>query len=119
MLIKSPTIDPDRIKPLHDYVYVRRCLSAPGVKCEVKNGKKEYSQGGIGVSDYEGDSTTWGTILRVGPKCTGLTEDHVGWRAMCAPDGIGWSGGIHRIQAEEFFVKEPEIIMITAPPKGM
>lgn len=117
MLILSPSIESERIVPLHNWVYVRRCLTSPGTTAVVENGRIEYNKGGVAVSDYEGDSTTWATILRVGPECGGLTSEHVGHRAMCAADGFGWSDGIRRIQGEEFFVREDEIIMITEPHK--
>ena len=118
MLILSPSIESTRIQPLHDYVYVRRCLTAPGTTATVRNGRIEYDKDGIAVSDYAGDSTTWATILNVGPECEGLTSSHVGCRAMCAADGLGLNHNTHPIQGQEFFVREDEIIMITDPYKG-
>lgn len=115
MLIQSPSIDSTRIKPLHDWVFVRRCLTSPGTNAKIVDGRIEYDKGGISVSDYEGDSNTWGEILAVGPKCTGLTGDHIGFRAMCAPDGIGWNTDTTRIQGEEFFVRESRIPFIADP----
>jgi co-chaperonin GroES (HSP10) len=127
MLIRSPSIDEIRILPLRDWVYVRRCLSAPGTEVEFDGNRPLYSQGGIAIPDMQGDSTTWAEIIAVGSLCTGLNSGHgrlyneegevtkFGHRAMCAEDGIGHSDNIRRIQGEEFFVREEEIFMI-APP---
>ncbi len=118
MLIRSPSIESSRIKPLHDWVYVRRCLTSPGTKIEFDGRRPIYEREGVALTDREGDSTTWGEILAVGPKCRGLSGEHIGWRAMCAPDGIGWTDEITRIQGEEFFVRESQISYITDPYKG-
>lgn len=109
MYIKNLGIDPNDIYPLHDYVHVRRNF-APGVEFVEQDDRFVPVKDGVFLTDYEGDNSTYATILRIGPHCKYLTKGDVGKRACCSADGgYGWNPRTRRIQNEDFFVREEEI----------
>lgn len=104
MLIQSPSIDVQSIQPLGEFVYVRRNTWATPVTDS--DGRTAFCKGNIFVPDRPADQCNVVTILKVGPGCTEITEAHVGQR-LVIPDNIN---GVHRVQGEEFLVRESAIL---------
>lgn len=87
----SDTINVNKIKPVGNYMLVRKC--------------QRPDQGIIILPDQVKEDTNFVEVIAVGNKCKHFLQEHVGATVQC-PD---FADGMHCIGGEFWMVREPII----------
>jgi hypothetical protein len=91
----------DKLKPLADWVLVRKC--EVGEARVGPNGRMERQQGGIVLPEWVAENTEWVEVIRTGPKCREFTAGEHGATTLC-PDQV--SNDIQHVKAAYWMVRE-------------
>jgi len=111
MYVRSLNIDPSRITPNSDYLYVRKALAAEEVEVAESDGRTRthFKRPGtdIYITDEEAEQTNLALILAVGPNVSFKTEEVVDGNTFVMVRDH--QTDVFRLQEEDFMVRESAI----------